>query len=286
VYDDTCALHLHIGNIPRTKEFILAFFKMTMYIQDDIFQMFPLYKKYNFKLKNKNYSKPYPTYDLLSKMDSSIKNNNIDYNFNVLFEYLTEGVSFSEYDNDLNNVHSHPSDTNGNQKWNIKKRYHIHNLIPLIFGNKTTIEFRIHTPTYDMTKISMFLLLNTILVDYTKLKQDKILKNNSLHPIYDKNKIISIIKEYCNMLNISYKYSIYHKLAIYIECRNNSSEVLNKQFGVMYSEEKHVNLKPTILWDLSEELTIKPSTFSFSDISDAILQVNTSILNMSSQDQD
>ena len=239
-YDNSCALHLHVGNVPRTKEFILAFFKLTAHIQDDIFQMFPLYKKYNFKIKNKNYSKPYPVYDLISKMDTRIDDANINKNFNVLFEYLTDGVSFSEYDNDLNNVHTHPADSSGNQKWNIKKRYHVHNLIPLIFGNKSTIEFRIHTPTYDMSKISMFLLLNVILIDYVKIKESSILKNNDLDAVYDNDKLISIIKEYCDLTNTSYKQSVYNRLVNYIADRKSRTEMLSRNEGVIYDESEYL----------------------------------------------
>jgi len=272
VYDNTCALHLHIGNIPRTKEFILAFFKLTAYIQDDIFQMFPLYKKYNFKIKNKNYSKPYPVYDIMSRMDSNIDNNNIDKNFDVLFQYLSEGTPFSEYDNDLKYVNSHPSDPNSNQKWNIKKRYHVHNLIPLIFGNKSTIEFRIHTPTYDITKINMFLLLNTILVDYAKIKQSEIL-NNQLFPNYDRDKLVSIIREYCELSNIRYKYSIYHNLVAYISDRKNETERLSRDHGVMFHEEEYGNLRPTIDWskDAIEETDVVIDMSSIEELTNNVI---------------
>jgi len=37
IYDNSCSLHLHIGNIPRTPEFILAFLKTSSWLQDDIF---------------------------------------------------------------------------------------------------------------------------------------------------------------------------------------------------------------------------------------------------------
>jgi len=55
-FNNSCALHLHIGGIPRTPEFILAFLKLSSWLQDDIFSLFPLYKKYNMGIKNKNYS--------------------------------------------------------------------------------------------------------------------------------------------------------------------------------------------------------------------------------------
>lgn len=53
-YDDnTCSLHLHLGNIPRTKEFILAFFKVGMRIQKDMkcFKCFLYIKNYNYHIK-------------------------------------------------------------------------------------------------------------------------------------------------------------------------------------------------------------------------------------------
>ncbi len=121
-YDETCALHLHLGGMPRTKEWILAFFRLTCQIQDNIFELFPIYKKYNFGIKNKNYSKPFPIYELVSLMDPSIDSNNINKNFDVLYSYLSMGQSFSEVGNDLNNVQTHPADTNNNAKWNIRTR--------------------------------------------------------------------------------------------------------------------------------------------------------------------
>ena len=177
-YNDSCSLHLHIGNIPRTKEFILAFFKVTCALQDEIFNMFPIYKKYNFGVKNKNYSRPYPTYELLSQMDPIITRNNLDSNFDVLFKYLSmDLMNLNSIGNDLDNIEGHPADLQGNQKWNIKTRYYHSNLIPLIFCNKATIEFRVHTSTFDVNKIIPFIFLNSFLVNYTIHNQEEILAN-------------------------------------------------------------------------------------------------------------
>jgi len=176
-FDDKCALHLHIGNIPRTKEFILAFVIATLHLQNEIFELFPLYKKYNFGYKNKNYAAPYPSEFLLSKLDSTINSENIDKNFDVIFRFLSEGASFDNYNFNLDNVLTHPNNPQNNQKWNVHTRYFIHNVIPLIFGNKETVEFRIHTPTYDINKILAFMLMNVSIVNYIKKFQDNILKN-------------------------------------------------------------------------------------------------------------
>lgn len=180
IYDYKCSLHLHLGNIPRTKEFILAFFKLTLFIQDELFSMFPIYKKYNLGIKNKNYSKPYSTFNFLSKIDNVIDSSNIDKNFSVLFDYLAnqpKGYFRQGFNYNLDAVKVHPQDQNSSQKWNITNRYYFHNFIPLIFGNKQTIEFRIHTSTYDIHKIFMFLALNSILVNFTKANVNEILRN-------------------------------------------------------------------------------------------------------------
>lgn len=177
-YDDKCSLHLHIGNIPRTEEFILALFKLLCFMQDDIFSMFPLYKKYNFGYKRKHYTKPFDLNKTLFLMDSEINSTNIKSNFNVLFEELSGGLSYSSYNNDLNEIRNHPSDPQGNSKWNIKSRYMSINLIPLIFGNKETVEFRIHTPTYDVDKVMFHLFICSSLINYARKYQNNILKSS------------------------------------------------------------------------------------------------------------
>ena len=177
--DETCSLHLHLGNIPRTKEFILAFFKVGMKIQDEMFQMFPLYKKYNYHIKNKNYSAPLPTFEILSQLDPIIDSRNIDENFGILYKYLSMGQDFKSVGNNLENVLSHPADPNGNQKWLVKCRYFLYNLVPLIFGNKQTIEFRIHTPTYDVNKILPFIFMNSLIVNFVIRNQKLILNRKN-----------------------------------------------------------------------------------------------------------
>lgn len=197
VFDYKCSLHLHLGRIPRTPEFILAFFKLSLFIQDELFSMFPIYKKYNLGIKNKNYSKPYPIYNLVSKMDASITPCNIKNNFGILFDYLVgeKGSFYHNYNQNLGNVKHHPRDESGNQKWNIPTRYYFHNFIPLIFGNKQTVEFRIHTPTYDVNKIFMFIGLNAILINFTKIFEKEILENPNFLDAYSLG-IENIVKKY------------------------------------------------------------------------------------------
>lgn len=179
-YDDSCSMHLHIGNIPRTPEFLLALYRMTSYFQEEMFAMFPLYKKYNFGVKRKNYSKPFDLFRINASMDPCININSkdsVNRNFAVLFDYLADGYTFEGFANSLEEVKFHPRDMNGNQKWNIKTRYHAVNFIPIIFGNKQTVEFRIHTPTYDINKILYFIAINAAIINFAKKNTQRILGN-------------------------------------------------------------------------------------------------------------
>jgi len=232
-YDNTCSLHAHLGNVPRSKEFMLAFYKVTCALQDQIYECFPLYKKYNFKVKNKNYSKPYPIFSLLSQMDPIINSNNIDENFNILYSYLSGGQSFGEVGMNLDNVKGHPSDPNGTQKWNIKTRYYLHNMIPLLFGNKTTVEFRIHTPTYDVNKIIPFILISSIIVNFTIDNEKKILEQKGFLAYKD---LYSIIGEYLNSLKLSDNGMLYDSLTGYLEHRKQVTESQNQKGNIKGDE--------------------------------------------------
>lgn len=257
--DDTCSLHLHLGNIPRTKEFILAFFKVGMKIQDEMFQMFPLYKKYNYHIKNKNYSAPLPTYEILSQLDPIINSNNIDENFNIVYKYLSMGQDFKSVGNSLENVLSHPADPNSNQKWNIKPRYFLFNLIPLIFGNKQTIEFRIHTPTYDINKIIPFIFMNSLIVNFTIKNQERILKNKSFLNNYDLFGILSSQIDTYDVLNRSCFRDLMYN---YIERRKNSCERQTLK-GNILGTESEIPSQTDINWLGKQE--IKKTIYSHGD---------------------
>jgi len=193
-YDDNCALHLHIGGIPRTMEFILALYKTLVHIQDDVYELFPLYKKYNFGVKQNDYTQQLPSHKLISQMDKVINNENIVDNFDVLFAYLSGGVDFKGNYNSLDNVKSHPSDPNGNRKWQVSTRYLWANMLPLIFDNKETVEFRIHTPTFEANKVINYIIMCGSIINFVKdnittiLSNDKrVFRNANLNVILEKS---------------------------------------------------------------------------------------------------
>lgn len=179
-YDNDCSLHIHIGNIPRTEKFFIALYKVLFRIQEDMYDIFPYHKFKNFGIKRKHYTKPLPL-SLFCKLDTKIETDKEAVeNFNQIFKFLSMGINYQKYGNNLNNITTHPSDPHGAQKWNIRTRYYWVNLIPLLFGNKQTVEFRIHTPTYDVNKIMNYLVLCASIINFTKKNQDIILRSNTL----------------------------------------------------------------------------------------------------------
>lgn len=260
-FNNSCSFHLHIGNVPRTPEFILAFLKVSSFVQNDIYSMFPLYKQYNMGIKNKNYSKPYDMFDIFNKLDSVIDKSNINKNFDVLFKFLASNkASFADYRNDLGNVESHPLDPSGNQKWNVNTRYFLHNFIPLIFGNKQTVEFRVHTPTFDYYKIIMFLIMNSVLIN-TAIKYEKEILQDPL--FFDKIKFSGESK--LNLSNLIYFYRrnnvkddngayILNSLSRYVSSRRQKAESLTSQ-GAIDFEESKIRIERELDFDSNRVLT-------------------------------
>jgi len=242
-YDKSCSIHLHIGNVPRTEEFIIALFKVLMLSQDEMFSMFPIYKKYNYGVKRKHYTKPFPLNETILLMDNVIDEKNIKKNFNILFRYLSMGYNYENYDNNLSNVEYHPSDPKGRSKWNIRTRYHAVNLIPLLFGNKQTIEFRLHTPTYDIDKIINFLCICSSLINYVKENTTKILTNFSS---IKNMKLIDFVFNTTKDIKISNKITDY----IYSYIKNRIRYIYEaSSAGVINPDEDKFIFKNYSIWD-------------------------------------
>ena len=272
--DETCSLHLHLGNIPRTKEFILAFFKVGMKIQDEMFQMFPLYKKYNYHIKNKNYSAPLPTFEILSQLDPIIDSRNIDENFGILYKYLSMGQDFKSVGNSLENVLSHPADPNGNQKWLVKCRYFLYNLVPLIFGNKQTIEFRIHTPTYDVNKILPFIFMNSLIVNFVIRNQKLILNRKNFINSWS---LLDILYMQIDQYDIPNRNKFKDLLYSYIEIRKNycENQILK---GNIVGTESEIPSPTHINWLKGQETKKKSSFRDIPEILQSDIPTQTTII--------
>lgn len=283
-YDETCSLHLHLGNIPREPAFLIAFFKVILGLQDEIFRLFPIYKKYNFGFKRKAYTKPFDIFYFLESFSKGADQDTVNSNMNVLLNFLTEGeADFSSYGYDMENIDSHPSDPKNKSKWNVLARYHFINLIPIIFGNKQTIEFRIHGPSYDYYKITSFMILCVAMIEYAKKNQNSILVGGitkiELNSIFSNLRKTDGFKD-VDMVTLDYIRSYFSerdnfcykktaeniffsedevpsiKLPSYL---TNESENENVSFTSLYIEELHNSLHEIVL-DIN---SLQPSNTNF-----------------------
>jgi len=248
-YDDSCALHLHVGGIPRTMEFILALYKTLVHVQDDVYKMFPLYKKYNFGVKQNDYTKQLPTHTLINQMDAVINKDNIVENFDILFTYLSQGVNFKANYNTLDDVDGHPSDPRGNRKWQVGTRYLWANMIPLIFDNKQTVEFRIHTPTFEVNKVLNYVVMCSSIINFVKDNTNSILSNYR-NTLQNKN-LYSIIEKGIhsgNDINNDDRYRLYSAVSRYLRNRVDSTYSQNCR-GIIKGDESDISGYSGIDWN-------------------------------------
>ncbi len=148
-FDHKCSLHIHLGNLKkRTPEFVIAFYKLCYNLQDEIFSMFPAYKNHPEKYVanfHKNYCQKLPDLNLDQFNFSTIKSPKdaklmTKEAFDLIYRYMCDGVVSvtDDYYNLSNTVHP----KGDIDKWNYMARYHFVNLVPYLFSNKKTIEFR------------------------------------------------------------------------------------------------------------------------------------------------
>lgn len=196
--DQKCALHYHYGNIPRTKEFIVSFWITMTMLQDDLFRYQLAYKKDDRGFKTKDYSKPLP--NLLRKFDKVLTGESLTKAYDVIIEYLSMGLYGSGTMPSLEDINSHPADPNGTQKWHIKTRYYMANLIPLIFCNKKTVEFRHHDVSLNPNLVINEMVINALILRFVLDNQENILKGQITFDLYNIIRKYSNDKDYDNLL--------------------------------------------------------------------------------------
>lgn len=242
VFNENCSLHIHIGGMPRTETYFLALAKVLCYVQEEMYKMFPFYTRGGFNLKKKDYTAPLPAVELLGRIDNKIdikSKTSINTNFQHIFEFLSMGHNYRDYDYSLKNVRSHPSDPVGTSKWYIRSRYKWVNMIPLLFGNKKTIEFRIHTPTYDPNKILYFAIICASIIDIANRQENAILKGE----ITNWN-LSDIVYAYLSQFGDKYA-NVHSSIHKYIKTRK-MVQVRNIQNKDFYGNEKDITVSSPI----------------------------------------
>jgi hypothetical protein len=148
------SLHFHIGNVPRSKKFLLKMYKVSQKLQNEFYTMVPSYKlkdTHHIKRRDENYTNKLPVIDITK--DKAI---------NRLIYFLSD----NKEETDNITQRPHPSDPTGEHKWQIHNRYTCINLVNYIYGTNGTIEFRLHQGTTNPYKAIYWLLINIALVKF------------------------------------------------------------------------------------------------------------------------
>lgn len=172
-----CSLHIHIGNLPTTRIYLVSLFKLANKIQNELFTMFPFYKTDPEGIKQKNYNQKLPALGMYSAEESMNKKEFDEYvnnNYKTLFTWLSENYRPDRNCNRKNKAHP------VTHKWGRNKRYYWLNFMNTIFSDRNTVEFRLHTPTTNAQKILNWLFICVAIVKYTSANTRNILlsKNN------------------------------------------------------------------------------------------------------------
>ena len=150
--DKECSLHVHFGGFELSEKNVINLYNILYYLQDEIGGLFHnyIFNTGYYKASNKDYCKKFP---------HKIKQ------ISELYEYLSDGNS--DWRGDF--YEPHPLNPRNDQKWNNNKRYYFVNLINLLFGKGAkTVEFRLHTPTLNYTKVINWLFICMGILKYAE----------------------------------------------------------------------------------------------------------------------
>lgn len=138
--DIHCSYHIHYGNIPITRNYIVSLYLLYYKIQNELLEMFPYYKTDWRGVKQKNYCEKLKKLGLVALKEITHEDykNYINFAYKQIFVFLSEGVEPSE---DCNiKIETHPI----KDKWARKdSRYKLMNLQNMIFSPRRTAEVRL-----------------------------------------------------------------------------------------------------------------------------------------------
>jgi hypothetical protein len=228
--DEQCSLHIHFGKYPCTKKSILSLYTLCYRLQNEMFEIVPPYKRdvqyfANKRGQNgrvKDHCQPLSGLALNTNRmfkENADKNTVINEEFKKVFQFLADGTP----EDDTYNFETRKHPKEGARKWNFNSRYYHVNLLPLMFSNSKTVEFRLHQSTIHYSVMVHWMLICSSLLTYAENNQDKILKQREKITLLD---VISPIKD----VNTE----IYDKLSSYINYRRTVFN--NDRYENMYAE--------------------------------------------------
>ncbi len=171
-----CSFHIHFGNLPTSRTFLVSLYKLSLKLQNEMFTMFPYYKANPNGIKSKNYNQKLPTLSMKNISDKYTQdefNEFINNSYSKIFSWLSGGYMPDKARNRKNKKHPVQA------KWDRHGRYYWINFMNTIFSERNTVEFRLHGPTTNSQKMINWLFICNAILKYANTHSHKILLSNT-----------------------------------------------------------------------------------------------------------
>lgn len=167
-----CSFHIHFGGMPRTRLFGLAYYKLCYRLQEELFDLVPLYKKelryWNSKRRSKDHCQSLKSLNI--NLKSTDTDEDLKREFNKLFTFVSEGTPES----DRYNFENKKSPKEGAAKWNLNSRYYWMNFVNYFFTPQETLEYRIFESSLDFNTSFYYMMISLAILNYAEKNQNKI----------------------------------------------------------------------------------------------------------------
>jgi len=179
--DMGCSLHYHFGNIPLDRLHLITLYVLGYKIQDDIFKMFPYYKTDHRGVKKKNYCQKLKKMQIHPLKDFTKKGYEeyVGEVYTRIFTFLSDGHPPGPENS--KRLQQHPIA----QKFNRPSRYYWLNLQNMIFSERGTAEYRLHTATTNSVKMIAWLFICAAITKFAEANVERILSEPGKIPIED-----------------------------------------------------------------------------------------------------
>lgn len=182
--DHSCALHVHMSAIAKNVDFLVPMYLLAHRMQEELFQFVPFYKQDEVGIvgKRKNYSGRSPSIPELEELGlkhaeehSSQKKEEIRRAmYDIIYKHVSAGQENGRETNRKNKA------VCWSEKWHCPTRYVAINFVPYFFGENGTVEFRVHEPSLNKTKVINWVLLCSLMMTYAEENRDSIVNHEKI----------------------------------------------------------------------------------------------------------